>query len=206
MTSAEDNRRSGEGAGEREPVFTIGHSHHPFSVFLELLQQHHIEVVVDTRSHPASRYAAQYDALALQVALEEAGIGYVFLGDSLGGRPSEAEFYDNKGYVLYENLAQSERFTQGIAELKQRLAAHRVALLCSEENPDVCHRKLLIGRALAGQGYTLRHIRGSGAVESDTPVQNSAQPGLFEEDEIERAWKSAQSVLPKRARKRSSPR
>ncbi|WP_438317905.1 hypothetical protein ACP6EK_03390 [Candidatus Caldatribacterium sp. SIUC1] len=33
-------------------IYTIGHSNHPLERFLELLQKHGIELVVDVRSRP----------------------------------------------------------------------------------------------------------------------------------------------------------
>ncbi|MDP2953898.1 MAG: DUF488 family protein, partial [Chloroflexota bacterium] len=37
-------------------VYTIGHSDHPPEVFLDLLVQSGIEVLVDVRSNPSSRW------------------------------------------------------------------------------------------------------------------------------------------------------
>ena len=68
-------------------VFTIGHSNHPAEVFLRLLLQHGIEEIVDVRSSPHSRYNPQFNRKALQAVLAEAGVGYVFMGAELGGRP-----------------------------------------------------------------------------------------------------------------------
>lgn len=38
------------------PLFTIGHSTHEFDKFLDLLNQHRIEVVADVRSRPYSQF------------------------------------------------------------------------------------------------------------------------------------------------------
>ena len=42
-------------------VYTIGHSNHTLETFLGLLQSHHIEVLIDTRSSPFSRYAPHFN-------------------------------------------------------------------------------------------------------------------------------------------------
>ena len=42
--------------------------------------------------------------------------------------------------------------------------------MCSEEDPAVCHRHLLVGRVLAGEGLTLRHIRGDGRLQTDADL------------------------------------
>jgi len=41
-------------------VFTIGHSNHPLEVFVDLLKKHEIDVVVDVRSRPRSKYTPHF--------------------------------------------------------------------------------------------------------------------------------------------------
>ena len=38
-----------------------------------------------------------------------------------------------------------------------------VVIMCAEENPARCHRKLLVGAALEARGVELRHIRKDGS-------------------------------------------
>ncbi len=47
-------------------IYTIGHSAHSFEEFVSLLKGQQIEVVVDTRSAPYSRFAPQFDREILQ--------------------------------------------------------------------------------------------------------------------------------------------
>jgi len=44
-------------------VWTVGHSTHPLSVLLSVLQGQHIEVVADVRSQPYSRRNPQFNAV-----------------------------------------------------------------------------------------------------------------------------------------------
>lgn len=148
-------------------VFTVGHSNHPPEVFLELLRRHDVEVAVDVRSSPYSAYATHFNKGPLESLLRTAGIKYLFLGDAVGGRPAGDEFYDAEGRVLYDRLAGSERFQEGIERLVRGAAGYRVALVCGEEDPTGCHRRLLIGRVLRERGIALYHIRGDGRLESE---------------------------------------
>src|SRR5207244_13278444 len=91
-------------------ALTIGHSNHPLDHFLRLGKDHRIEVVVDTRSQPYSKYSPHYDREPLRDALAAAGVKYVFMGRELGGRPDGAEFYDEEGHVLYGQVAESPVF------------------------------------------------------------------------------------------------
>ncbi len=54
-------------------VYTIGHSSHSFGEFLGLLKSHEMDVVVDTRSAPYSRFAPQFDREILQRELVKVG-------------------------------------------------------------------------------------------------------------------------------------
>ena len=42
-------------------VLTIGHSNHSSDAFIKLLSDHEVEVVVDVRSTPYSRFNPQFD-------------------------------------------------------------------------------------------------------------------------------------------------
>ncbi len=190
--------------------FTIGHSNHDFAAWLALLRRHGIEVVVDTRSSPYSKYVPQFDQELMQRSLEEAGLRYLFLGAELGGRPANPDYYDAKGRVLYSRLCGDARFQAGIARLESGMERFRVALVCGEEDPAHCHRRLLIGRVLAERGHIMQHIRGDGSLESDQAVAAESgklliesQPALFAELD-EDQWRYTASVLPKKAPASSS--
>lgn len=148
-------------------IHTIGHSNHSFSKFLSLLQAQQIEVLVDARSQPASRFSPHFSRKRLEAALAEAGVNYVFSGAEFGGRPKSAACYDEAGKVDYDRIEQQEFYQRGIEQLLELLPQHRVCLLCAEEDPASCHRRLLVARTLLRHGVQVRHLRGSGAVESE---------------------------------------
>jgi uncharacterized protein (DUF488 family) len=190
--------------------FTLGHSNHDLETWLGLVRKHEIEVVVDTRSSPYSKYVPQFDKELMQRSLEEAGIRYLFLGAELGGRPANPAYYDAKGRVLYSRLRDDARFQAAIARFESGMERFRVALVCGEEDPAHCHRRLLIGRVLTEHGYTMIHIRGDGRLESDAIVATAsgkslvdAQGELFAEIEEDK-WRSTASVLPKKVPASSS--
>ena len=137
----------------RSPVFAIGHSNHPAEAFLGLLLRHGIEEVVDVRSSPHSRYNPQFNRKTLQAALAEAGVGYVFMGAELGGRPADPSCYDGEGRVQYDRLAGTDAFNEGIRRVIRRADECRIALMCSEKEPLACHRTLLIARVFDGAGH-----------------------------------------------------
>jgi len=198
----------GGNAGPR--VFTIGHSSHSLDTFLDLLRRQQITCVVDVRSSPHSAYAPHFNKSGVERSLIAQGIRYVFLGDKMGGKPEGQAFYDDEGHVLYYRLAQSERFQQGINDVMREVQAYRVALLCGEEDPTECHRRVLIGRVLGERGLNVFHLRGDGGVQREEEVakdedlsKTKGQGRLFDMEEAEE-WKSAQSVLPRKEQRNSS--
>ena len=72
-------------------LFTIGHSNHPVERFPELLRRHEIAAVADVRSRPYSRFVPHFSKERLHRILEEEGIGYLYLGRELGGKPPRGE-------------------------------------------------------------------------------------------------------------------
>ena len=185
-------------------MFTVGHSNHSAEKFIRLLMEYGIEAVVDTRSRPYSGYAPRFDTRAIEEILSDAGISYRFLGGELGGRPEGDEFYDAAGRVDYALAGRSRPFLDGISRLEDDIRTRVVALLCSEEDPARCHRRLLVGRALEERGIPLRHIRGDGGVETEGEM-DGGQPVLFPETEVS-PRKSIRSVSRRRRRPSSSGR
>jgi uncharacterized protein (DUF488 family) len=185
-------------------VYTIGHSSHSSEEFVALLRRHNIEVLVDVRSAPYSKYAPQFDREILPSDLIPAGIKYLHLGDKIGGRPKKSSQYDASGHVIYGKMATEPEFLSGIERLETGMSRYRVALMCGEEDPTNCHRRLLISRVLLERGHQVQHIRGDGRLESDAELTQESgkplvnpQPSLFAEIE-EDQWRSTVSVLPKK--------
>ncbi|WP_089937414.1 DUF488 domain-containing protein, partial [Candidatus Entotheonella palauensis] len=146
-------------------VYTIGHSSHLIERLIKLLSLHNISAVVDVRSHPYSRFNPQFNRENLRVALKQAEIAYVFMGNELGARPEDRSCYIN-GTVQYDLLSRSRLFQGGLSRIAQGARRHRITLLCAEKDPLVCHRSVLICRHLANLGIEAQHILDSGRLES----------------------------------------
>jgi len=182
---------------ERQTIFTIGHSNLDLEAFIKLLKDNDIEVLVDVRSNPYSRFASQFNKDNIQRAIQMNNMKYLFLGKELGGKPKGPEFYNSDGYVLYSRIADSPLFAEGIKRLIKGVKKYRVAIMCSEENPINCHRRLLVGRVLSDKGIQVLHIRGDGRIQSEDDIiqennkskNNEAQQNLFKSEE-KQDWKS----------------
>jgi uncharacterized protein (DUF488 family) len=160
-------------------LFTIGHSRHMAEHFLSLLRMHAIERLVDVRSQPYSKWAPHFDKAALSRLLDEHGIAYTFLGQQLGGRPENHAFYRKDGTVDYARRASAPDFVDGISRLIELSGDRQTAILCAEEDPGRCHRRLLIAPVLAHSNVAVVHVRGDGRLEPEGDlVQPTAEQQL----------------------------
>jgi uncharacterized protein (DUF488 family) len=159
-------------------LFTIGHSNHNLEKFVQLLQDNGIMMVVDVRSAPYSRYVSHFNKGSLERELPRHGILYAFAGQDLGGRPSDPSCYkkgvvptgkaDYRHEVDYPAMMQREPFKEAIRHLLELAEQQATAILCSEEDPDRCHRHHLIARYLIAEHpeVSVQHIRGDGTFSS----------------------------------------
>ena len=182
-------------------IFTIGHSNQGSQRFLKLLTDNSIQILVDVRSSPHSRFASQFNAMTLKKALADRGIRYFYMGNELGGRPPEPSMYDREGHALYDLMARSPLFLRAVKRLLKGSANRRIALMCSEEDPSECHRHLLVGRVVAQNGVKVLHIRADGRVLTDEQLEKSnvresiasSQLAMFSEQKGA-SWRSAKSI------------
>jgi uncharacterized protein (DUF488 family) len=148
---------------------SIGYGDRSWDSFLERLRRHHIEYLIDVRSQPRSRQP-EFNEEALQILLKQAGIRYIFMGDKLGGKPDDPSCYVD-GKVDYARCEERPAFQSGIDRLRAAFAGgHCVALMCSELDPERCHRSKLIGQTLQKEGTELTHIDRDGECVSQQVV------------------------------------
>jgi uncharacterized protein (DUF488 family) len=149
-------------------LFTIGHSNHPIETFLQLLLDHGVQLLVDIRSKPYSRFHPQFNKKNLEIVLPQHSVVYMFAGEALGGRPADPACYrvgeGGELQVDYDLVMQRDWFRQGIEQLIKETRYLQTAIMCAEEDPARCHRYNLIGRYIR-QHYPeieVFHIRKDG--------------------------------------------
>ena len=122
-------------------VLTIGHSVRPLFEFIEKLQENKIEVLVDVRSHPQSRFCPQYNQKALSEELAKVGITYLFKGRNLGGKE--------------ENIDYEQTVDELVAMVKE---GRVICVACSEADYKKCHRHEMLEPSFVQRGLSVRHI------------------------------------------------
>jgi len=127
-------------------VWTLGTSNRSWEEFTRFLQMYRLEMVIDVRSFPTSKFA-HFKQASLNPSLAEAGFGYYYLGKELGG-------YRREGYEAY---TQTLPYLAGIELLERMSSRCRSAVMCAERLPWRCHRRF-IGRSLRDRGWKVIHL------------------------------------------------
>ena len=127
-------------------IYTLGTSTRSGEEFIELLTGHGVEVVVDVRRFPSSRFE-HFCRKELARLLNEAGIDYVYMGEELGG-------YRRGGY---QNFTTKSEFQMGVKKLEEIARKRRATIVCAERFPWRCHRRF-IALELEKQGWQVNHV------------------------------------------------
>ena len=160
-----------------ETIYTIGYGNRTIDEFIALLKTYKIDYVVDVRSAPYSKYSPAFSKAPLKAKLKQHQIGYLFMGDQLGGKPADEACYTD-GKVDYEKLGQADFYQAGVARLQVALEKdYCLALMCSELKPEMCHRSKLIGQTLAQNQITVQHIDEVGQRQTQLAVINRLTKG-----------------------------
>jgi|SRR5579883_1917036 len=156
-------------------LLTIGYGNRPLDEVVGQLRDESVQFLIDVRSSPQSKFNPDFSSEPLERSLQAAGIKYVFMGDTLGGRPEDMSCYED-GHVIYERVQARPFFQRGVERLLNALAQRlTVCLLCSESNPADCHRTKLIGVALNAAGVDVVHLCKNGERLSQAQVMTSLE-------------------------------
>ena len=167
-------------------IFTIGYGGRETRDFIALLNRYGIDTLVDVRSQPYSRFNPEFTRSALSRILTGSGISYVFMGESLGGRPDDRDCYtyspQRKKMLLDAKKCESREFYRnGISRLRRALSAgRRIAIMCSELEPHECHRGYVLGKTLDDDETAVVHIGKYGEALSQSQIrETNYQEALF---------------------------
>jgi uncharacterized protein (DUF488 family) len=129
---------------------------------MKILKAYDIELLVDIRHYPGSRYCPQFGKSRLRESLKRNKIEYTHLL-SLGGRrralkdSSLNEGWRSAQFRGYADYMQTEEFNDGLKELIKLSKNQNVVIMCSEAVPWRCHRSM-VGDALIAKGFEVIDI------------------------------------------------
>ena len=81
-------------------IYSIGHGNKTFEEFEQELWSFGIQYLIDVRTKPCSKWNASFNQEALRALLQKKGFVYVYMGDSIGGLPSDTSCYTD-GHMGY---------------------------------------------------------------------------------------------------------
>lgn len=150
-------------------LYTIGHSNKSVAELVKKLKENSIDVLIDVRSVPYSKYNPQFNREALKGTLADASILYVYRGKNLGGKGGKEA---NTGW------------DKAIDELIAKSVNRKLCVMCSEADPNNCHRKSTIQPDFEAKGGTIVHIHWSPEKEKNgkmevNPKSGNLQGSLF---------------------------
>ncbi len=153
---------------EPATIWTIGHSTHAWEAFVDVLQAHRIDSIVDVRRFPGSRKFPWFGSDAMSSQLPRDGVGYEWI-PQLGGRRSVLPGSPNGGwrnssFQGYADHMASAEFADGLEQASAATAQGRTALMCAELLWWRCHRRL-ISDLLVHRGHKVLHIQSERAAE-----------------------------------------
>ena len=147
------------------PIYTVGHSTRTLDELRALLDEAGVRMLVDIRRFPASRRHPHYNRGVLEAELPAHGIGYRWLGDSLGGRRKSTvpiEESPNRAWQVeafrnYADAMTTPDFSAGVEALETLARAEPTAYMCAEKPWWKCHRRVLSDLILA-RGWEVVHL------------------------------------------------
>ena len=123
-------------------IFTIGHSVQVFSEFTKKLKDNQIDMLVDVRTSPYSRYCPQFNRNALSRGLQEENIQYLWKGNNLGGKGKNVD-YDEAIDELVEMAKEGKK----------------ICVMCTEKDYLKCHRYEMLTPSFQERNVTINHIQ-----------------------------------------------
>ena len=154
-----------------QTIYTIGHNKLSFMQFIDLLQQHQINHLIDIRSIPYSRHAPWSNKSRLPEMLKAFNIRYSYLGHKLGGK-KQSDGQD----VRLESIAPEAVYNEAIQTLLNLSVQENISLFCAESDPANCHRQHVVAQTLLDSRIKVFHIMKDGSLkeawrESPPPEQ-----------------------------------
>ena len=144
-------------------IYTIGHTRKSLEKFISLLRQAGVDAVIDIRRRNTSQLAgfAKKDDLAFLLR-EGFGIAYEHVPELAPSAELLATYRESHDWPAYEQEYKKQLLAgEALSRGQALLARYRQpCFLCSEDEPDFCHRRLLAEYLAASiPGLAVEHLR-----------------------------------------------
>lgn len=146
-----------------DALFTIGHNKTSLRGFVERLQNARVDCVVDIRLNNTSQLAgfAKRDDLEF-LLVEGFGIRYVHMLNCAPAQEMLDAYKSDRDWDRYAQsygaLIDEREMPRGFLDAARAAGWKRPCLLCAEETPDTCHRRLLAEALAAAGSVEVTHL------------------------------------------------
>lgn len=144
-TKAPARRGKQRQQGKVTRLYTIGFTHKSAEQFFNMLRDAGIKRIVDVRLHNSNQLAGFSKKDDLKFFLKEiCGIEYIHMPELAPTEEILTAYRKEKGpWDAYERAFRALLEQRQVEKLLQRKVLDRGCLLCSEPEPDHCHRRLI---------------------------------------------------------------
>jgi len=161
-------------------IYSLGTSKRTLDEFLKILKFYRIQVVIDVRRWPTSKWFEHFKKENLEKILAENNIEYCHF-EKLGG-------YREGGYEKY---TKTKEFKEALKELIKISKFQNIVLICAERLPWQCHRAI-IAKELGKKKFEVFHI-----IDQDYLWQSKAELGKIRPLCQKKLFRSGIDFLPK---------
>jgi uncharacterized protein (DUF488 family) len=141
-------------------LFTIGYEGCTIADVLGALRQAQIGLLIDVRAVPRSRKPG-FSKRQLAAALDEQGIRYVHLqalGTPKPGRAAVRAGHPERMETIFRAHMAGDRPQAELADASGLARSNRACLLCFEQDPMQCHRRIVAEMVATDTGQHITHL------------------------------------------------
>ena len=153
-------------------IFTIGYSDFLMDDFIKALKQNNVNVVIDVRSSPYSERYPHYNKGIIENTLRANKIHYRNYANEFGARQNDPSYYNEEGYLDFENFSESEQFQYGVKKICDSVErGYHVVFMCAEKSPIQCHRAIMVSKVFHSKGFDVIHILPNGETITQSQLE-----------------------------------
>lgn len=125
-------------------IYTAGYEGRTVDEFIELMQDNHIDLVLDVREIPISRKKG-FSKSSLSALLRSSGINYVHIRELGSPKDIREQLYKTKDYEEFfaEYRIYIGQHFKYVQQAWEYAVTETTCLLCFEKNPEQCHRSVI---------------------------------------------------------------
>jgi uncharacterized protein (DUF488 family) len=131
-------------------IYTIGYEGLSIGEFIDILQAHAVEILIDVRELPLSRKKG-FSKNSLALTVTSLDIQYVHMRELGAPRQIRHHLRATSNWIEYCKSYQDvlKNQSEALRKIANLSKSHRVCLMCFEEDYQTCHRSLITNKMIS---------------------------------------------------------